>query len=227
MPLEALRLNDNDYPTFNSVMRVFRAKTSRKEKLLGIYLTFPLLIIGFLPSLTYRITFKATSIAYLPFIWVAHATLSSDLSAKIRLERFTKGELEKTRRALSLIICTTLLAKLLFVCGWLERSRFEGKFPSNRFIESVVIPYGWPWWQINLVVDAALTFILFFFADAALARIETEKIWREGSVLGTLSTISFLRASLSIVTISYFFYVALKIAYPGLASGLISRLFGT
>jgi hypothetical protein len=72
-------------------------------------------------------------------------------------------------------------------------------------------------------VDAALTFFLFFFADAALARIETQQVWREGIVLNTLSTTSFLRASLSIVTISYFFYVALKIAAPG----LVSRLFGT
>ena len=182
----------------------------------------PLIILGFLPSLTYRITFKATSIAYLPFIWAAHTTLSSDLSAKIRLERFTKGELEKTRRAVSYAIFATLVGKLLFVYGWLERSRVEDKFPSNKFIESVVIPHGWPWWQISLGVDAALTFFLFFFADAALARIETEKVWREGSVLGTLSTISFLRASLSIVTISYFFFIALKIAAPS----LVSRIFG-
>src|SRR5262249_4517187 len=222
IPLEAMKWNDLPGPTFNAWIKTIRTRTSIISKLITLLVSSPLCILGFLPSLTYRITFKATSIAYLPFIWVARTTLSSDLSAKIRLERFTKGELEKARRAVSWAIFATLVGKLLFVYGWLERNRFEDKFPSNRFIERVVIPYGWPWWQISLGVDAALTFFLFFFADAALARIETKQIWSEEFALKTVSTTSFLRASLSIVTISYFFYVALKIAAPG----LVSRLFG-
>jgi hypothetical protein len=109
----------------------------------------------------------------------------------MRLERFTKGELEKARRAYSLIIFTTLLVKLLFVFGWLERKGFEDKLLSKRIADSIVISNGWPWWQINLVTEAALTYFLFFFADAALARVEAQQAWKEEIVLDTLSTISF------------------------------------
>jgi hypothetical protein len=223
VPLEALASPDRYSPfNFPSVIRLFQEEGEVVMKLLISLIFSPLIIIGYLPPLIYRVTFKATSIAYLPLIWVFQTTISSALSVKIRLERFTKGELEKARRVVSYVISAVLLGKLFFVYGWLERSRYEDKFPSNRFIESVVIPYGWPWWQITLGVEAALTFFLFIFADAALARIEPQQVWREGIVLDTLSMTSLLRASLSIVTISYFFYVALKIAAPG----LVSRLFG-
>ncbi|MEK6301018.1 MAG: hypothetical protein AABO41_09880 [Acidobacteriota bacterium] len=73
---------------------------------------------------------------------------------------------------------------------------------------------SWPWWQITLGIDALLTFFLLFFADAALARIDSQRVWRDETVLRTSSTIAFLRAALSIATMSHFFYIALTTIAP-------------
>lgn len=176
--------------------------------------SLPLLIFGWIPAIIYRVSFKATAVAYAPFVWVAHATLRNPLSVKMRLERITKGELEKVRRGLSWIIVTTLVAKIALIFNWIDNGYFESKFPSQRFVASFVIPGSWPWWQITLGTDALLTFFLLFFADAALSRLDGQQPWRDEVVLKTVSTVSFVRAALSIVTMSHFFYTALVAVAP-------------
>lgn len=176
---------------------------------IAIVFAGPLLVVGYLPSALYRITFKATALAYAPFVWVAHSTLANQLSAKDRLERITKGEFEKTRRYLALLVVGMVLTKLLFVYGWVDLDYIRTKVPSERLIEQVLVPSGWPWWQQILVVDALLTFFLLWFADAALPRLTSEYGWRERFVLDTTSTTSFVRATLSLIEVGYVGYLAM------------------
>ncbi|MFZ0772849.1 MAG: hypothetical protein WCA49_17000 [Candidatus Sulfotelmatobacter sp.] len=175
----------------------------------------PFALLGFLPSLLYRLSFKATSLAYAPFVWVAHATLRTPDSARLRLERITKGELEKTRRWVSGLVATALVAKFALSHGWIDVTTALAKFPSRRFVESLLVPNVWPWWQVTLGIDALVTFCLLYYADAALARLEGEGAWREETITKTISTASFFRASLGIVTMSHFFYVALTTVAAG------------
>jgi len=207
-------------PSFANLLKALRKKRSFVFTI-GIAIIFsPVMIIGYLPSLIYRVTFKATSVAYLPLIWIAHATLRNPLPISARLERITKGELEKVRRILSWAILATLVAKLGFVFGYVDWARIEEKFPSKRLVERLVIPSGWPWWQVTLAADAFLTFFLLFFADAALTRLESRQGWREQSVVRTVSTITFARAAFSLVTVSHFFRLALVSVAPGLSHRL-------
>ena len=199
--------------TFASAANQIRREDGYK-KALTVLAFSPLLVIGYLPALTYRVSFKATAIAYAPFIWVAHATLEV-VTAKVRLERFTKGELEKVRRVISLFVVTILAAKIALVWGgWLEQSFIESKFPSKKLAEAVVMFGSWPWWQFTLLTDALLTFFLFFFADAALGRIDSPEAWKEERTLGTVSSLSFLRAALALITIGHFFFIALRVVAP-------------
>jgi hypothetical protein len=220
IPLEAAKGDRTRIPIFADLVD-FRGKRIG-QIVLGFFLGLPVLVIGYLPPLIYRITFKATAVAYAPFVWVAHTTLQNPLSLKLRLERITKGELEKVRRAFSWIIVATLAGKLGLVWGLVDRSRVVEKFPSQKFVESLVVLDLWPWWQITLGADALLTFFLLYFADAALARVETQRVWRDETVLKTLSTVAFLRAALSIVTMSHFFYVALVSVAPAWVLRLLS-----
>lgn len=218
VPLEAVS-NDEDIPTFVEALSIFREQTTG-WRIVFVFLFVPVLMFGWIPSVIYRISFKATAAAYAPFVWVAHSTLGSLLSVKQRLERITKGEFEKVRRGLSWMILTMLAAKLAFILGWVDANYLESKVPNKKFLTSVVMLDSWPWWQMTLGMDAVLTFSLLFFSDAALARIDAEKPWREEGVLKALSTASFVRAALSIITISHFFWIALGIAAPNLASML-------
>ncbi|MDQ1558951.1 MAG: hypothetical protein QOD32_2011, partial [Pyrinomonadaceae bacterium] len=213
VPKEAITDN-NTVIKFSSLLNDVRREERIFDKAGIISISLPFIILGWIPSLIYRVSFKATALAYTPFVFVAHATLRNPLPVKARLERVTKGELEKVRHWISGLVLTTLVAKLALIFTWVDRSYVESMFPSQRIVTNFVVLDGWPWWQITLGADAVLTFILLFFADAALARIEGERPWPEGFVMTTVASISFLRAALSIVTISHFFHIALLAAVP-------------
>ena len=213
VPKEALEEDDSRVLRFVDFLNLLR-QMKGFYRVGGLILMSPFLIVGWIPSIIYRVSFKATALAYVPFVWVAHATLRNPLPVKARLERITKGELEKVRRGLSWVILTTLVAKVALVLNWVERSYVESKFPSQKIVTNFVVLDGWPWWQITLGADAVLTFILLFFADSALARIEGERPWPEEAVMTTVATTSFLRAAMGIVTISHFFLIALAAVAP-------------
>jgi hypothetical protein len=99
--------------------------------------------------------------------------MQNPLSLKTRLERITKGELEKMRRAFSWIIAAILLAKIGSMFRWVDLTQFVAKYLSQSFVDTFITPNAWHWWQITLATDALLTFLLLFFADAALARLDS------------------------------------------------------
>ena len=114
-------------------LRLLKAIDDRTRSIEKHYHTVLLLlftIFGYLPSIFYRISFKATSLIYSPFTWVALVTLPSPLSVKlglnppefveVRLKRIKDGEMEKTGRALSLLLLGLLAAKL-GLAFWLGR----------------------------------------------------------------------------------------------------------
>ena len=199
-------ISEKKVPEFPLFLDLFRLEEGHPA-LLAILLS-PLLMFGFLPSLIYRITFKATSIVYLPLVFVARLTLQSTLPLKVRLARITKGELEKVRRGISWGIVTILAAKIGLELGWVNLGYVAAKFPSQQLLEALLVPKAWAWWQIAVAADALLTFFLLFFADAALARLEGGHSWRDETVQGAVSTVSFTRGILSLAAISHGFYLA-------------------
>jgi len=221
MPLEIVKGDGQNILLFSEFLEIFREETVAK-KFLFIFVTLPLLTVGWLPSVIYRVSFKATALAYAPFVWVAHATLRNPLPVKARLERFTKGELEKVRRGVSYFVLGTLVAKGALVWNWVDRSYVESKFPSQRIVTEFVVLDAWPWWQITFAADAVLTFALLYFADAALSRIEGGRPWREEPLMTAVTSVSFLRAAFGLLTISHFFYIALLAAAPNSVRPLLA-----
>ncbi len=221
VPFEAVRAEQFNLPTFAVFLAAFVDVFRNQDtfgRLLAIVFFAPFVFIGWLPSLLYRVSFKATSLIYAPLIWATHVTLQNPLPLKARLERITKGELEKVRRWLSYVVMGGVIVKLALMFGWVDLKYFRSWFPSSKIADSFVITDRWPWWQFTLATEALLTFFLFYFADAAATRIENQQTWSEGAVWNVVTSTSFIRAVLSIVTISYFFYLALLAAFPNLVS---------
>ncbi len=217
VPLEAVKGKELDLIYFTDVTEVIGSERGW-PKVFVVVLFLPYVLFGWLPSLIYRISFKATCVVYAPLIWVTHLTLQNPLPLKARLERITKGELEKVRRWLSYVVIGGVIVKLALILGWVELKYFQSWFPSSRIADSFVMADRWPWWQFTLFTEALLTFCVFYFADAAITRIENQQTWSEGTVSNVVTSTSFLRAVLSLVTISYFFYLALSAAFPNFVS---------
>ncbi len=217
IPLETLKGDREHDILFVAGLDLVRTQKTLLVKLVAVIFLLPFLLIGWLPSAVYRISFKATAIVYAPFIWAAHATTASDRSLKFRLERIRNGELEKFIRGFSWIVIGALAAKAGLILSLVDPTVLTERFTTARAVELVLVPGGWPWWQVTLGTAAVLTFILLFFADAALARHESTHSWPERTVLDVTATISFVRVALGLLTITYFFGVALRIAFPAIA----------
>lgn len=217
---------EKDYYVFAAITEAVRERrTMSVARRVGtVLLLLPYLLVGYLPSLLYRLSFKATSLAYAPFVWVAQTTLLTQLSTKIRLERFTKGELEKARRWFSASVLSILACKFGIMLGWVPFGQLLSQLPSRQLIERFVQPSHLPWWQITLLIDALLTYLLLWFADAALGRLDDANPWPEGLVVEALSIGSFVRSGLSILTMSHFCLVAIiKVTPSWIKAALLLR----
>jgi hypothetical protein len=212
VPMEALK---GDATKLFMFVRFIACRPERISVKVLTYVLLSPLLIGYVASAVYRLSFKATALAYAPFIWAAHATTGSPLSLKIHLQRITKGELEKARRWYSGIVLAAAAAKAGFALGLVERQSLVERFPTVRAAEYFLVPGGLPWWQLTLVGDAVLTVLLLWFADAALARHESEHPWGERTVRNVTEATSFVRGILGILTAAYLFWLALHLSLHG------------
>ena len=188
-------------------------------KMLAFILLSPLLI-GYAAAFLYRLSFKATALVYAPFIWVAHWTTRSRMSPKFRLERITKGALEKSGRKYSYLVLAVAVPQFGVWLGVIDPKSLSDRFSVVRAAEDFLVPGRWPGWQlafVALVINAILTFVLFFYADRALARLDSSHPPREQTVRDVTDTISFVRFTFGLLTMAYFFWLTLHRISPGLA----------
>jgi hypothetical protein len=83
LPLEAVRGPGRTLPTFANFLRSLSLQRSTaRNMVIGIVFSPPVFI-GYLPSLIYRVTFKATAVAYLPLIWIAPFHFTESIAGEL------------------------------------------------------------------------------------------------------------------------------------------------
>lgn len=166
-------------------------------------------IVAYVPAILFRISFKATSAAYFPLIFVARSTLTSRNSVSWRLERITKGELEKARRRFAAFVLAAFAGKAALVGDVVERGYLEKILGSPRL--TALVADNISWWQVAIALDSIMTFAMFFYADWALARSSHGDAPPRLNPLNVINTLSFLRGALATSAILYFFFPAVVI----------------
>lgn len=177
-----------------------------------IYATYfagPLLLLGYVPALAYRWSFKATSIVYIPLIWVARTTLQKGLTLKAWLQQIKKNdEFEKVVRGWSAIVLPVLVLKGLYLLDWITLATVTEKIPVGKLTEIYLMPEAFPWWQYAALTNALLTFGLLYIASWALPRIEGENpLWKPRTVEGLVQGVTFTRGVFSLYSIGAVLYV--------------------
>lgn len=202
LPMEQIVVTASGRLPFYQAWKEAMEEDSRINKISMLFSTLPFWIIVIIPSMLYRITFKATSIVYLPLIFAVNNSLIIKMPADVRLERFTKGALEKVRRWYSGIIIGFILYKVGFLLGIVDQDFLNKAYLSPKFVTLIrVTDSNWVFWHITFGIEAVITFALWFYADVALVRLNSKKMWEEKTVLNVVSVISFIRWSVSIVTV--------------------------
>ena len=179
--------------------------------LIGVVVNLPILILGFIPAYLLRFSFKATSIIYIPFVWIARETLNTSDSLKTRLDLIIQSESEKMRRKFSIIILSIVM--FIFFGIRLGEFNFNGYNVNPDYIlnnvQVLIEPYPWPIWPIFFIIEVVITFFLFYYADRIRIRINGDSIYSEYIVVSMLNSLLFLRNFFAIITISMPFLIAL------------------
>ena len=200
--------------TFKQVMEGFyeipsEMALSKKDGIIASIVFTVVFILGYVPSIIFRATFKATCLAYFPLLWVARSANVKGRSLKWKLERFTKGELEKTRRKFAVLVLTVAGAKVAFLQGWVEREFVDTRLGSVQLAD--IILFQWPWWHYALIGEAVLTITLFYFSEWSLSLLDDLRHMHRKLVISFVSGASFVRSSLGTATALFFFVFALSV----------------
>lgn len=166
-----------------------------------IVVMFPPTILAYGISLFYRIGFKATSIFYFPLVWVSNTGLNDGRPVYERLSRFGAGEIEKARRALSLVIAPIVALKAAVMLDFIDLKVAMEYLIKTSWLETFLNPGFWTWWIVAVTVEIVLTFVLFFFADEAIARKDGTKPWPVQRVESIAAALITLRSAVAVVLV--------------------------
>ena len=216
IPGDNLRKLDNEIRPITLLENAWRAITWPKEiiqgierpklagrtlQIFGLLLTLSPIIIAYGVSLFYRIGFKATFIFYFPLVWVSSTGLNDGRPVYERLSRFGAGELEKARRALSLVIAPIVALKVAVMLGFIDLKAAMANLIESAWLETFLSPGFWRWWIAAITVEIVLTFALFFFADEAIARKDGTKPWPAQRVESVAAALITLRSAVAVVLV--------------------------
>lgn len=218
MPGENLRSKKTSHPAFQMfgiiLKGIWKSFNNRSfvvvvfGLLVAVFITFLPIFLMYGVSLFYRIGFKSTSILYFPIVWVSSVGLNDGRPAYERLSRFKDGEWEKLRRWASGAAAPIVALKIVVMFGFADRSAVVEKLVETSWLaflrpslEQFLSPGFMVWWAAAITVEIVLTFVLFFFADAAIARKDGAKPWSESRVEAIASALITLRSAVAVLLV--------------------------
>ena len=158
------------FPVYSEVLKAFYREIKRNRSIysIAVYVAIIILfLIPYLPSIIYRVTFKATSIVYLPFFWISHISYDINEPWPYIPKRIVSGSYEKDMRTFSYSLIAPILYKLSLTLGIIA------SMPENylKKLPYAIITFdkGWSWWQILVIVNILITIAVYYFADRAIS----------------------------------------------------------
>ncbi|VDY04321.1 MULTISPECIES: hypothetical protein [unclassified Thiomonas] len=194
-------------PTFPEMLR-----NARKVKLIvaghgrsqiWYYFFLFFMFFPYIPSIIYRISFKATSIVYMPLVWASQITLRNSNPWPYTAERISKGKFEADVRKVSLIVLVFFVYKIGLNAGLITEKAAIDKYVSKEFVDSFLELRNWPWWEFALAANVILTYIIYYVADWAISMNDFLSDRKKNVLSGFFSFALFVRAALSIASVTY------------------------
>jgi len=200
-------------PTFPEVVRTFMENTPKQKNdknfFIAHYVMFLFVLIPYIPSIIYRITFKSTSIVYVPLVWTSYVIYGHKEPWPYIPKRIVDGKLEKHMRTISGLLVMLFLCKLGLVSSSSISNIVPGELLHNIFTKNIIRNNTWRFLELVLGVNAALTFLIYFTADWVISLSNTISDKTKNMFNSIFSITVFIRWSISIIVILYLAVVAL------------------
>ncbi len=128
-------------------------------------------LLGYLPTLVWRMTFKSTCIVYLPLVWIAHRGANTNPSFRERVHMIKHAEIEKTRRALAWIVVIVQTAiPFAFALQVAQLIDGIGSSLGRELLHYSVVTTDIKLWHVARLSTAVITLGVFFWGDSMTRR---------------------------------------------------------
>jgi hypothetical protein len=188
----------------------FLRSHGRKGDWIGRWIYWTSLPFLYLFTVAYRWSVKATSIVYLPLIWIVLRGTVRPKDLRQEAEDLLVDPLARLRRWLALVVLTGFACKL----GWFVFSEgfTEGweKTRGLKFLRAYIVPHAIPLWQVASALNALLALVLGYGAWWVAHRIKSGRPLRDATVLRWWKVLRVASAALVVYTIVVTFLIAIK-----------------
>ncbi len=182
-------------------------------RFVAILFCFPVFISAIIPSILYRWSLKATTIIYLPFLWVISTAFRKIKNLTIELKKLRTGDLSRLVTGYSVFVLALFLAKVALMVSWNDFADWVNGAVIGQFASIYIVPKEIPIWQLVSFVNALLAIGLFLFAGAQLFSIKHgEPRLAPSLVEKILRTTTFVRGTLTLYTIACTLYITVRAA---------------
>jgi hypothetical protein len=156
----------------------------------------------------YRFSLKATSIIYLPFLWIVTSNSASSAENKSFIDEIQTSEVEKIKRIYALVVFFAFTIAPLYLT-YAAISLWDS-VSNHIVIDYFFLSGDIDSWNITRVASATLTWFLFFYTDKIQIKQRNEISINERRVHLTLLNISRLRLICMLWTLFWGVYLTLE-----------------
>lgn len=149
----------------------------------------------------YRWTVKATSLVYLPLLWLVELARVSPRSMYDYLADYQQSDWKRIRLVVSSITIIAFISKLLLLATVDEFAEWWNANGALRFLKVYIAPHEIPWWQVASAINGAIAITLWLHARALLLAWRRGRGPSEAAALATWRVAAPLSALLSIYSI--------------------------
>ena len=181
---------------------------------LRILMPLPLALLAnsvlFLPFIAtataYRWAIKGSALFWSPLVWIAHSSFRPHILRRVldvrRLAIFSVG------RAWAVVVLALGGLKVLFLYLAVRPSDHCPTSIQAAACSNVIVPNALPPWQLAMLTNAILAWVLYLIADWALHRMRNGRLPAERFLDGFFKTMWLVRGTLSLYTIACSIYLA-------------------
>lgn len=174
------------------------------------------LVVTFGPALVYRFSLKSTALIWSPLLWVIWRASSSQsgINALKLLKSFIGNRVARIYSAGILLAFAfkLLVLYLIYGAGWPVADKVAPTL--DRYLQLQAMPM----WQIGGVVNAALAWGMFFFADHQLKKLEIgdPTMLADGTIRTIISTSTVLSSILALYSSLCLLLITWSIQWPSI-----------
>lgn len=153
-------------------------------------------------SAAHRLAVKATSLIYLPLIWIARKGTMRPPNLHFFFIDYLKDDWRRLQLYVSVALLLALMGKIAFMFYMQNFIEFWNSNAMARFFKILVVPHEIPLWQAATGCNCLITISMWFYAKKTKRLLDTGRGPSPSTTISLLQIVAFISSMLVVYTIA-------------------------